>query len=489
MADMHQTNASPKGLVMRRLLPALVLVVAALGACYQDDISLTNGLPGRPLTRILLTDAPFPYDQVLSVDVHIVRVQASTSADTGGSSVWTTVAEPRRTFDLLQLQQGTTALLGETELAAGQYRSIRVTFNPDLSRIRLRNGADAEVNWQRTGEQDLYALVEDPLVVPPGGAQIVIDFDVGRSFYYEGTTIEGDPRFTFFYVLRAVNSAVTGSLAGTVLADTGNGTPVPMANANVTVFSGNPDFGVETWWVAATGHTDGTGHYRIAYLREGTYHVRVEPRTSRAAALTTENIAVTRGVETQHSVTLPARTGAFVDIVGNAVLPLGSYDTLEAVVVDQNGQPASNPVVDWQVTGSAVELLTNSGRFVTMHGVQLGISTVIASSEGASDSLVIEVRAGGDTTSTAPVATVLVSPSGDTLTVNDSTGFTATLQDANGNALSNRPITWTSSNSTVLQIMGAFGPSVVVRAVGVGNANLTATSEGQSGFARVVVSP
>ncbi|MGH7751269.1 MAG: DUF4382 domain-containing protein [Gemmatimonadales bacterium] len=489
MAVMLHTPPSLKGLPMRRLLLALAFGVLSVAACYQDDTSALAGLPGRPLTRILLTDAPFPYDQVLSVDVHIVRVQASTSADTGGASVWTTVAEPRRTFDLLQLQQGATALLGETELPAGQYRSIRVTFNPDLSRIRLRNNADAEVNWQRTGEQDLYALVEEPLVVPAGGAQIVIDFDVGRSFYYEGTTIEGNPRFTFFYVLRAVNSAVTGSLTGTVLADTGTGTPVPMVDANVTVFSGNPDFGVETWWVAATGHTDGTGHYRIGYLREGTYHVRVEPRTSLAASLTTENITITRGAETTHSVTLPARRGAFVDIVGNAVLPFESYDTLEAVVVNSSGQPVSNPVVSWEVFGSAVQLLNNSGRFVTVRGAQLGISTVVASSEGVSDSLVIEVRAGGDTSSTAPVATVEVSPSGDTLTVNDSTGFTATLRDAGGNVLSNRPITWTSSNSTVLQILGAFGPSVVVRAVGAGTANLTAASEGQSSFARVVVSP
>ena len=62
---------------MRTRHLAALTVLAASVACLEG-----TGIPeGMSRARILLTDAPFPYDQVQRVDVHVVSVAAATSAD------------------------------------------------------------------------------------------------------------------------------------------------------------------------------------------------------------------------------------------------------------------------------------------------------------------------------------------------------------------------------------------------------------------------
>src|SRR5690606_16146937 len=52
----------------------------------------------------------------------------------------------------------------------------------------------------------------------------------------------------------------------------------------------------------------------------------------------------------------------------------------------------------------------------------------------------------------APVATVTVSPSSAPVEVGRTLQLTATLKDQNGNALSGRAITWTSTNTSVATV-------------------------------------
>ncbi len=63
----------------------------------------------------------------------------------------------------------------------------------------------------------------------------------------------------------------------------------------------------------------------------------------------------------------------------------------------------------------------------------------------------------------------------------------ASLAAAGGIAVSGRPVTWTSSNTKVVQVQGT-GTSVVLYAVGTGSATVTASAEGQSALLNVTVS-
>src|SRR5881397_463534 len=153
----------------RRLaLPLLATALLLGGGCYQDDTS--GPATHKPLAKVLLTDEPFPYDSVSSVNLHVVRIEASTQMDTSGGD-WVVIAEPRQTFDLLQLQQGTTAILGEGQIPAGEYHAVRMTIDTSLSSIRSPAG-QIPVNWNNysgSNEMPLYASVDYPKMSPAKG--------------------------------------------------------------------------------------------------------------------------------------------------------------------------------------------------------------------------------------------------------------------------------------------------------------------------------
>src|SRR3989442_13207909 len=61
--------------------------------------------------------------------------------------------------------------------------------------------------------------------------------------------------------------------------------------------------------------------------------------------------------------------------------------------------------------------------------------------------------------------------------------LTATIKDSAGNVLSGRAVTWTSSDASVATVSS----SGLVGAVAAGSVTITATSEGRSGTAAIVV--
>src|SRR5207249_4018058 len=87
------------------------------------------------------------------------------------------------------------------------------------------------------------------------------------------------------------------------------------------------------------------------------------------------------------------------------------------------------------------------------------------------------------TVTQASVASVAVSPASGSVPVGQTLQLTATLQDVNGNPLTGRTVTWTSSNPSVATV----STSGVVTGVTVGAATITAASEGQSGTAAITV--
>jgi uncharacterized protein YjdB len=93
------------------------------------------------------------------------------------------------------------------------------------------------------------------------------------------------------------------------------------------------------------------------------------------------------------------------------------------------------------------------------------------------------VATGTTVSSSAPVATVTVSPATASVAAGGVQQFTALLKDAGGATLTGRQVTWSSSNPVV----GTVSGTGLVTGLAVGTATLTATSEGRSGTASVTV--
>ena len=461
---------------MRRIgLLALGLVVVA--AC--NDAVPTTG--GGKTSQVLLTDAPFPFDQVKSVDVYIVSIDAATSFDTTTTIDWTTLVTPDRRFNLLDVQDGQTALLGETEVQATQFAAIRMTIRTDLSSITLADGSPATVNWMGPATQTIHAAVEQPLSLTNGSdpANLIIDFDVGRSFI---RLVSGD--FQFLPWIRAVNEAATGTVKGAVY---GPGSQAdilePVANASVILYrASGPGL-----TLAATGRTDAGGFFTIHYVSGGgPYSIEVAPPSGLAASHGwAHNIQVTPGQETSVGITLGQGTGGqdgrSLAISGPRQVAVGQTIYLYAFLFNESGDSVFGAPVTWANSNPAVARLDGSGPGVQLTGLAVGATSIVATSDDLMDSIVVTVGDAG-----AAVASVEVVPSTLTMAVGDSTALQAILRDAIGNVLTNRTVSW-SLDSSVVNVLSSFTNYLVIRAVATGTTTIRAIAEGKEGTASVTV--
>ena len=250
----------------------LALMAAAalgLGACNASETG-PSGPAGEGKTAVFLTDAPFPFDRIARVDVHILEIALSPQSDTSeGLPDWVTVATPDRAFNLLDLQNGTTALLGEAGVPPDQYRAVRVSFDPERSSMTDTEGGHPPIDWQSKGEMPtIFAMVEEPMAIDENGEDIVIDFDVGRSFLPDAP----NGGFLFIPWLRAITRTGSGSITGRVVhAETG--APIPLAAVSVHhAFDSTGTLGP----LIATSRTDQAGAFAASFLRPGRYTVIAE---------------------------------------------------------------------------------------------------------------------------------------------------------------------------------------------------------------------
>lgn len=156
--------------------------------------------------------------------------------------------------------------------------------------------------------------------------------------------------------------------------------------------------------------------------------------------------------------------------VAPASVVVGSKVQLTATVRDTRGVVVTDRAVTWSVpANNGVASIDASTGEVT--GLAAGTVTATATSEGKSGSATVTV--------TAPaVKSVTVAPSAPSVDVGKTQQFSATVTDVNNNTVTDRPVTWSSSNTAVATIDANSGLATVVSA---GTTTITATSGGVSG--------
>lgn len=296
-----------------RLDRVLLLPLLALALACAD-----NTAPGNGELTILLTDAPFPFEQVARADVHVVRIDAKLDEadeedfddpapddDGDGPNGWVTIAAPDRSYDLLQLRNGATANLGQTTLPTGRYRSFRLILDTDRSSVTLVDGtvltgsSTPGITWPSAAQTGIKILLDEPIEVTENGTVMVLDFDLARSFVLRGNRIEQNG-LLFTPVIRATATDITGSIAGTVVTGTAPAT-VEVEDAVVEVLVPGVAEAVHTT------STDAAGHFAFPFVLPGTYDVRATGAEGSGLGTTTEeDVVVSTGAEASVSLTLPA---------------------------------------------------------------------------------------------------------------------------------------------------------------------------------------
>jgi len=168
---------------------------------------------------------------------------------------------------------------------------------------------------------------------------------------------------------------------------------------------------------------------------------------------------------------------ASVEVILSApALVLGQTGQASAILRDSNGNVLAGRSVTWSSEPGEIARIAAGGQITAM---EPGSSSIIATSEGVSGATTLVVTPPPLT----PVATVSVSATPTSLTVNQTSQLTVVLRDAAGATLSGRTISFNSSNSAIASVSS----SGLVTGKGAGSVTITATSEGKNGIVGITV--
>lgn len=238
-------------------LAAASLTFASACSDAGSPAGLNGDNSGNGTVAVRLTDAPFSSDSVKSVDIFVVRVDArasdadsattdhALSSDSAASGGWKTLATPNASFDLLSLQNGITAALGQASIPAGSYSGLRLIIDPGQSSVTLKNGtkltntSSPSVTFPSAARSGIKIVLSQPVpVVANTTTTLLVDFDVNNSFVQRGNTIDRNG-LLFKPVIKATitNTATTNATVRLINATSGalnfleNGTAVTGGNA------------------------------------------------------------------------------------------------------------------------------------------------------------------------------------------------------------------------------------------------------------------
>lgn len=287
----------PRSFPMRFLNPlalaASVFLLASCGGGGTGGLGVSGGGGGgggaagtAGTLRVLVTDAPFPFDFVESASVVIQEVRVHEK----GADAWTTVFTGSQQIDLVPLQNGVSELLVAASIEPGTYDQVRLIV--DAGSVTLLPVAVVD------GDSHVFSTAEGNLLFPSGAqtgikldidgdivvqtalsSDLLLDFDLARNFVFNGPVghAPGVKRVLFTPHVRASNVSTHGSLTlralGDQLTPNESADDVPLAGATVSVFGAGDDPLVDP--AITTTLTDGDGVATVS-LPPGTYDLVVE---------------------------------------------------------------------------------------------------------------------------------------------------------------------------------------------------------------------
>jgi hypothetical protein len=254
------------GAIMKKLIYIIpVFLLLFYTGCTDNSTNPTNN---QGQLKISMVDSPAQYDQV---NIVVSRVEVH-MADSSESS-WMIINPVPHTYDLLQLRNGASVVLGDTFLTAGHYTQIRLI---------LGEGSNVVINGDTiplvipSGFQTGVKLNHEFDIMPGNLYELMLDFNADRSIHITGNGV-----YMMNPVIRVMPVVTSGTISGQVL-------PLD-ADANVWTLAGTD--------TVSTSPNSG-GYFSLMMLPAGTYDVHIEPNNIAYVDSIVTNVSVTAGNNT-----------------------------------------------------------------------------------------------------------------------------------------------------------------------------------------------
>ena len=134
----------------------------------------TSPTSGEGQIRIYLVDSPAVFEEV-NIVVELVEVH---QADADPESGWAVVNSTAATYNLLELTDGASAVLGEAALSAGRYTEIRLFIG--IGSYVVVDGTQKNLTIP-SGVQTGVKLVHQFEIEEGEMYELTLDFDAARS--------------------------------------------------------------------------------------------------------------------------------------------------------------------------------------------------------------------------------------------------------------------------------------------------------------------
>jgi hypothetical protein len=239
---------------MKKLLAlfTFALVLTFWGCSDKTANPVSQDLQGKSNLKIYLVDSPSSLDSLI-IFVKRVEVHKSGSDSTSG---WSVINNNLRRFDLLQLRNGASAVLGDTVLEPGQYSQIRLILSD--GNYAVNQGTQYKLTVP-SGFQTGIKLNHEFTLEPNNLYELVLDFNVDKSVH-----VTGNGKYMMKPVIRVTPQITSGTISGQVL---------PL-DAQATVFT---TIGTDT----VSTYPDSNGFFKLMTLPYGLYNVTIFPDTSK----------------------------------------------------------------------------------------------------------------------------------------------------------------------------------------------------------------
>ena len=185
--------------LLKHVLTLILLLASGILLVSCGSSGDSSGSSAQGTLSVALTDSATEDYQAVYVTIARIEVHPGDGED---ESLWETVAEPNRTYNLLELVNGVFEELGTTALDAGDYSQLRMIIGDTADQENNILGEehefanyvidrdDSEVHELKvpSGPQTGLKIVNGFTIAPNQQTELILDFDATRSVVKAGTS-------------------------------------------------------------------------------------------------------------------------------------------------------------------------------------------------------------------------------------------------------------------------------------------------------------